>query len=123
VSNGSWEEKNDKALQRDITKGSGNFPSLNYLKLTKRQQVAMTPLEIALDSKVPLCQNNPKDYVDYHEDYEPTPEIAYKMCRGCPMLVECARFANAYRPPVGVWGGQVWRDGKVVENVRTNEQD
>jgi len=115
----SWEEKNDKSLQRDIKKGSGNFPSLNYLKLSKRQQIAMTPLEIALDNKKPNCQNNPKEYIDYHEDYEPTPDIAYQMCRGCPMLVECARFANAYRPPIGVWGGQGWRDGKVVEDGRS----
>jgi len=37
------------------------------------------------------------------------------------MLVECARFANAYRPPVGVWGGQVWRNGKVVEDDNSNK--
>lgn len=118
----SWEEKSDKALRRDISKGSGNFPSLNYLKLTKRQQVAMTPLEIALDDKKPFCKNNPGDYVDYSEDREPTPAMAYEMCVGCPMLMECARFANAYRPPVGVWGGQVWRNGKVVEDGNGNKQ-
>jgi len=120
VSNSSWEEKNDKALQRDIKKGSGNFPSLNYLKLTKRQQMAMTPLEMSLDNDVPNCQNRSDLYIDYHEDYEPTPQKAYEMCRNCPMLVECARFANAYRPPIGVWGGQVWRDGKVVEDDHSN---
>ena len=120
MTNSSWEEKNDKALQRDIKKGSGNFPSLNYLKLTKRQQIAMTPLEMSLDNDVPNCQNRSDLYIDYHEDYEPTPQKAYEMCQGCPMLVECARFANAYRPPIGVWGGQVWRDGKVVEDDHSN---
>jgi Transcription factor WhiB len=118
----SWEEKNDKALQKDITRGSGNFPSLNYLKLTKRQQVAMTPLEVALDNKTPNCKNNPGEYIDYHEDYEPTAQRAYEMCGGCPMLVECARFANAYRPPIGVWGGQVWREGKVVPSDYSNNE-
>jgi hypothetical protein len=117
VSN-SWEEKNDKALQKDIDKGSGNFPSLNYLKLTKRQQVSMAPLEVALDSKEPNCKNRADIFIDYEEGNEPTPKIAYKMCSGCPMLIECARFANAYRPPVGVWGGQVWVNGKVVTNDR-----
>jgi hypothetical protein len=120
VSN-SWEEKNDKTLRKDLAKGSSNFPSLNYLKLTKRQQVAMSPLEIALDNKVPNCQNKANLFVDYDEDDEPTPDNAYKMCNGCPMLVECARFANAYRPPVGIWGGQVWKDGKVVQNGRNSE--
>ena len=114
--NMSWEERNDRALQNDIRKGSNNFPSLNYLKLTKRQQIAMSPLEEALDSGEPNCKNRSADFVDYHEDYEPTPERAYEMCRGCPMLVECSRFANSYRPPVGVWGGQVWRMGKVISD-------
>jgi hypothetical protein len=30
------------------------------------------------------------------------------------MLVECARFANAYQPTVGIWGGEVWKDGKIM---------
>jgi|TARA_R110002153_G_scaffold58283_2_gene159887 hypothetical protein len=112
----SWEEKNDKALSRDIKKGSGNFPSLNYLKLSKRQQIAMEPLEVALDNKVPNCQDNPEEYIDYGEDDEPTPDKAYWMCKDCPMLIECARFANAYRPPIGVWGGEVWKEGKVIKD-------
>lgn len=119
----SWEEKNDKALRKDIAKNSGNFPSLNYLKLTKRQQMTMAPLEIALDSKVPNCQDKPGLFVDYEEDDEPTPKNAYNLCWGCPMLVECARFANTYRPPVGVWGGQVWRDGKVVTDDNSNKNN
>lgn len=117
----SWEERNDRALQNDIRKGSSTFPSLNYLKLTKRQQLAMTPLEDALDSLQPNCKNRPAEFVDYHEDYEPTQQKAYEMCRGCPMLVQCARFASSYKPPVGVWGGQVWRNGKVVEEDDDNE--
>lgn len=112
----SWEEKNDKALQRDIKKGSGNFPSLNYLRLTKRQQFASTPLERKLDDVVPNCQNRANEFVDYEEEDEPSAGDAYLMCEGCPMLVECARFANTYKPPVGVWGGQVWRNGKVVKD-------
>ena len=117
----SWEERNDRALQKDIDKGSTNFPSLNYLKLTKRQQLAMSPLEDALDSGEPNCKGRSAEFVDYHEDFEPTPEKAYEMCGGCVMLVECGRFANAYRPPVGVWAGQVWRDGKVVQSDRNND--
>jgi len=112
----SWEERNDRALRNDIRKGSSNFPSLNYLKLTKRQQLAMSPLEDALDSFQPNCKDRSAEFVDYSEDFEPSPAVAYEMCRGCPMMVQCGRFASAYRPPVGVWAGQVWRNGKVVEN-------
>jgi len=111
----TWEEKNDKALRRDISKGSGNFPSLNYLKLTKRQQLASKPLEQQLDQETPNCADRSAEFVDYKEEDEPTPDGAYALCIGCPMLVECGRFANAIRPAVGVWGGQVWRDGKVVK--------
>lgn len=116
----SWEERNDKTLRAEIERGATSFPSLNYLKLTKRQQIAMAPLEEALDSLQPNCKNRSAEFVDYHEDYEPTPERAYEMCRSCPMLVQCGRFANAYRPPVGVWAGQVWRDGKVVTGDNSN---
>jgi len=119
----SWEEKNDKALSKDISKGKHSFPSLNYLKLSKRQQIAMAPLERALDNEVPNCQDKPGLFIDYDEDDEPTADNAYKMCRGCPMLVECARFANTYRPPVGVWGGQVWKEGKVVQDGRNTTSD
>jgi hypothetical protein len=35
------------------------------------------------------------------------------LCEGCPLLVECGRFAAAYRPPLGVWAGEVWVDGKI----------
>ena len=112
----SWEEKNDKALRRDIDKGSGNFPSLNYLKLTKRQQLASIPLERKLDSVRPNCEGRSAEFIDYEEGNGPTAGDAYEMCKGCPMLVECARFSNAYRPPVGVWGGQVWKDGKVMKD-------
>lgn len=112
----TWEEKNDKALRRDIDKNSSTFPSLGYLKLTKRQSLASIPLEHKLDSDTPNCKDKSDVFIDYHEDYEPTPQKAYELCKGCPMLVECARFANAYRPPVGVWGGQVWRNGKVVQD-------
>mgnify|MGYP000103150519 CR=1 FL=1 len=112
----TWEEKNDKALERDIKKGSGTYPSLAYLKLTKRQQIASKPLEMALDSSVPNCQDRSAEFIDYHEDETPTPARAYALCNGCPILVECGRFANTLRPAVGVWAGEVWEGGKVIKD-------
>ncbi len=49
--------------------------------------------------------------VFFHPDGERNPsrsrrtERAKQVCRGCPVLQECRRFALASREPFGVWGG------------------
>jgi hypothetical protein len=86
--------------------------ALKYLLLTKRAERAAEPLQKKLGTERALCQDNPGPYIDYQEGQEPSAEEAYLMCKGCPALLECARFAIAYAPPVGVWGGEVYIDGK-----------
>lgn len=104
---------------KDITELDGvagsNYTGLNYLKLNKRSQRAWEPLEKAFDRTRSLCHENPGPYIDYDEGRPPTRDEAYMLCEGCPMLVECARFASAYKPIIGVWGGEVWENGKVVK--------
>lgn len=90
-----------------------SYGGLNYLKLNKRQRLAWQPLEKAFDNERGLCYKNPGPYIDYEDGDEPHSSTAYALCYGCPMLVECGRFANAYKPVVGVWAGQVWINGKV----------
>lgn len=96
------------------SKTSVSYATLNYLKLSKRAKRAWEPLEKAFDQTRGLCYNNSEDFIDYEDEFTPTPVEAYKMCEGCPILVECGRFANAYKPIIGVWAGQVWVNGKVV---------
>jgi hypothetical protein len=67
----------------------------------------------AYRSNDPKCLNREDLYIDYEEENTPTAEQAYLMCEGCPVLVECARMANAYKPPLGVWGGSVWINGEI----------
>ncbi len=107
-------ERYDQILSTEVEGTQGKYTGLNYLKLNKRSQRAWEPLEAKFDRTKSKCYQNPGPYIDYDEDNVPFASQAYKLCEGCPMLVECARFAAAYKPVVGVWGGEVYIDGKVV---------
>ena len=89
--------------------------ALRYLQLTKRAERAAETLQKELGRQEPNCSENPGPYIDYPEGQEPSTIEAYLLCKDCPVLLECARFANAYRPAVGVWGGEVYIDGKTRE--------
>jgi|GEM_PF-2476407 hypothetical protein len=88
--------------------------ALNYLKLNKRSERMSDVLQKAMTQNKAKCADKPEVWVDYEEGEEPTKNQAYVMCHDCPVLVECARFASAYRPAVGVWGGEVYKDGKLL---------
>lgn len=107
-------ERYDQILAGELDGTQGKYTGLNYLKLNKRSQRAWEPLEAKFDRTKSKCYKNPGPYIDYDEDSPPFASEAYKLCKGCPMLVECARFAAAYKPVIGVWGGEVYIDGKVV---------
>jgi len=108
-------ERYEKILTAELAGTTGRYTGLNYLNLNKRAQRAWEPLEEAFDKSQSKCYENPSPYIDYHEDFAPSKHDAYKLCQGCPMLVECARFAAAYKPVVGVWGGEVYENGSVVK--------
>jgi hypothetical protein len=107
-------DRYDKILAVEVTQTNGSYTGLNYLKLGKRAQRAWEPLAEKFDQARGLCYRNPGPYIDYEEENTPSPNQAFQLCKGCPMLVECARFASAYKPVIGVWGGEVWDNGKVV---------
>jgi hypothetical protein len=88
--------------------------ALNYLKLTRRAERASDALQKAMIVRKAKCADNPGPWIDYDEENPPSKNRAYLMCVGCPVLVECARFASAYRPPIGVWGGEVYEQGKIL---------
>jgi hypothetical protein len=107
-------DRYDKILAVEVTQTKGSYTGLNYLKLGKRAQRAWEPLAEKFEQTRGLCYRNPAPYIDYEEENTPSPNQAFQLCKGCPMLVECARFASAYKPVIGVWGGEVWENGKVV---------
>jgi hypothetical protein len=94
----------------------GSYAGLSYLKMGKRAQDASAVLENQFIETRSKCFDKPEKYIDYDEENPPTNDEAYELCNGCPMLVSCGRFANALRPPIGVWAGQRWESGKVVKN-------
>lgn len=107
-------ERYDRILANNPD-GSAKYTSLNYLKLGKRAQNAWEPLQDAFDNGKSKCYENSAVYVDYDEHTQPDAIFAFKLCEGCPMLVECGRFAAAYKPAIGVWAGERWMNGEVVK--------
>jgi hypothetical protein len=106
-------ERYDELLTQEVRKGSATYNSLKYLKLGRRAGQASQALEEAFERARAKCYGDPARYMDYEEGCEPIAIDAYRLCEGCPLLAECGRFAAAYRPPMGVWAGEVWIDGKV----------
>jgi hypothetical protein len=43
---------------------------------------------------------------------------AKQFCRACPVRVECLDAALARREPWGVWGGELFANGKVLAQKR-----
>lgn len=64
----------------------------------------------------PNCQDRPAEFVDFDEDNLPTAEEAYRLCHGCPLLELCSVWAEQERPAWGVWAGEVWVNGEIVNN-------
>jgi hypothetical protein len=113
-----FEEQKKKDSSEKIlsvqTTGNSSYGNLNYLKMSKRAEMVWQPLYKAFETNKSFCYKSPEEYIDYDEETPPSKSHAYALCNGCPILVECGRFANAYKPIIGVWGGEVWKDGKVM---------
>lgn len=57
----------------------------------------------------PPCLGNDRftaDLIDFERD-EPT-QLAATVCSRCPVKPECVAYADAARPPAGVWGGRTY---------------
>jgi hypothetical protein len=88
--------------------------ALNYLQLSKRADRASAALQKAMLKNKAKCADNPAPYIDYDENNQPSKNRAYLLCVDCPVLVECARFASASKPAIGVWGGEVYYEGTLL---------
>lgn len=65
---------------------------------------------------VPNCQDKPAPYADYDEENIPSAEDAYGLCFGCPLIELCSSYAEQERPAWGVWAGEAWAYGEIVNN-------
>jgi len=43
---------------------------------------------------------------------------AKRLCASCPVMAECLEGALARREPLGVWGGQLFLNGKILASKR-----
>lgn len=74
--------------------------------------------EVLLDAPrldLPCHQHDPELF------FAPEPdrvEEAKRVCGPCPLLEECLAGALRRREPHGVWGGQLFVDGRVVARKR-----
>ena len=47
--------------------------------------------------------NDPRSSIDF----------ASVLCGSCPVLEQCYRYAESDTEATGIWGGKVWREGKI----------
>jgi len=92
----------------------------NYLRLDDEETVAFEALNDAVDQYGALCKDVvPSPWMDYDmtpvaEGEEPAPFAkpsrydAGQLCAGCPVMLECDRFASVSRPVHGIWAGKMW---------------
>ena len=41
-----------------------------------------------------------------------------ELCGGCPVLADCRTYADNVGNAYGVWGGQLYEDGKIIGGER-----
>jgi hypothetical protein len=66
-------------------------------------------LQAGIDETRPACVGDDRFILD--DDQIKAAELA-NVCNLCPLLAECAAYANAARPPAGIWAGKRWRATK-----------
>ena len=106
--------KREDAIDRRILKdpqGLGIIEALVNIDMNKRSRDAMQTMVSSPGYVEAKCVGKKEQYVDYV--VEPKIYEAYEMCAGCPLIVECGRFANSVGPDHGVWGGEVWNKGRI----------
>lgn len=68
-----------------------------------------------------LCEGQEDAFVGYETASESQVYQAQMLCNSCPLLLNCRARARIERPAWGVWGGEVWRDGKIVRRQRVKQ--
>jgi hypothetical protein len=93
--------------------------------ISREKQARLNQLNGTIDSSVTegdrgLCEGLEHAFIDYQTMAEPEVFEAQVMCASCPILAACRERARITRPAWGVYGGEVWREGRIVrrQNVR-----
>ena len=76
---------------------------------------------IGINDLADVSANLPCHSVDPEVFFAETkPEISYAkaLCSECPMKAKCLSGALSRKEPTGVWGGELFEDGKVISEKR-----
>ena len=77
------------------------------------EKMAMT---IFAEGNLP-CHNVEPD--TFFSDATPDIQYAKALCGECPMRVKCLQGALERQEPCGVWGGELFDEGKVIQAKRS----
>jgi len=73
----------------------------------------------ATGGKRPACSEGPEALTAlFFSDEVSDIESAKEVCSRCALVAECLEGALGRREPAGVWGGQLFCDGRVVARKR-----
>lgn len=62
----------------------------------------------------PNCYKEPEEFTDFDPKHPPTADEAEMLCWRCPLLEICDEYARTVKPEIGIHGGRVWVNKKLV---------
>ncbi len=66
-------------------------------------------------SELALCNDGTGQLATlFFSDEIPDIRRAKQICRGCPVRIVCLQGAQERREPAGVWGGELFVNGKIL---------
>ena len=96
---------------RDVTWAFDEAPVITYkdYKRTQNPSILVKPIEIPCHSADPE--------LFFSEEKEAIAQ-AKRLCGGCPMKAKCLTGALSRAEPAGVWGGELFDNGQVIQAKR-----
>lgn len=98
--------------------------SMGYLHQSHAESALHTPLSRAATDEGANCLGRMDEWAVGSEeggDTLPTDRQAQLLCSSCPILQQCAEYAEVKHPSWGVWGGRVY--GRRLEEAMKEGND
>jgi hypothetical protein len=101
----------------DVTWAFDEAPVITYkdYKRTDKSTVAVSSAIKTVPVVIPCHSADPELF--FSESQEVIAQ-AKSLCGGCPMKAKCLTGALSRAEPTGVWGGELFDDGQVIQAKR-----
>ena len=101
----------------DVTWAFDEAPVITYkdYKRTDKSTVAVSSAIKSVPVVIPCHSADPELF--FSESQEVIAQ-AKSLCGGCPMKAKCLTGALSRAEPTGVWGGELFDDGQVIQAKR-----